>query len=78
VARPKLFDQHEKIRLNLELSREVHEQLQTLQHETGAASLTEVIRRALALYDVVVDHVADNGKVVFRYSDDAEETLKII
>lgn len=67
-----------KVRLNLELAREVHEQLQKIQEATGAASLTEVIRRALSLYDLVVEHTGEGGKVVFRQADGEEETLRLI
>lgn len=45
---------------------------------TGAVSLTEVIRRALSLYDVVVEHTGEGGKVVFRHRDGEEETLRLI
>jgi hypothetical protein len=68
----------ERVRLNLELARDVHDQLQKIQTVTGAASLTEVIRRALALYDVVIEHTNERGKVVFKYPDDSEETLRLI
>jgi hypothetical protein len=71
-------EQDKKVRLNLELARDVHEQLQKIQAGTGAASLTEVIRRALSLYDVVVEHTTDGGKVVFRFPDGEEETLRLI
>jgi hypothetical protein len=45
---------------------------------SGAASLTEVIRHALALYDLVLEHNADNGKLVLRHKDGREEVLRII
>jgi hypothetical protein len=41
-------------------------------------SLTEVIRRALSLYDIVVEHTGEGGKVVFRFPDGEEETLRLI
>lgn len=78
MARPKLINPDEKVRLNLELNKEAHAHLQKLQDETGAASLTEVIRRALAVYGGVVGHVKENGKVVFRFSDGTEEVLRLI
>jgi hypothetical protein len=67
-----------KVRLNLELSLDVHEQLQKIQTATGAVSLTAVIRRALSLYDIVVEHMGEGGKVVFRFPDEEEETLRLI
>jgi hypothetical protein len=67
-----------KVRLNLELSRDVYDQLLQIQVATGAVSLTEVIRRALALYDIVVEHTGEGGKVVFRNAEGDEETLRLI
>jgi hypothetical protein len=52
MARPASV--HEKKRLTLELPAPVRERLDQLRERTGAESVTEVIRRALALYDAVV------------------------
>jgi hypothetical protein len=40
--------------------------------------LTEVIRRALALYDLVLEHSSEEGKIVLRHKDGREEVLRII
>lgn len=76
--KPKPPTQPEKVRLNLELSQPVYEQLQALQHHTGAASLTEVFRRSLALYDLVTEHLSSGGKILLRDTDGTEEGLKIL
>jgi hypothetical protein len=40
-------------RLNLKLTAEVSDRLENLQQATGAASLTEVIARSLAVYEAL-------------------------
>ncbi len=45
---------HEKRRLTLEFTAAVRERMDELREKTGAESVTEVIRRALAFYDVVL------------------------
>jgi hypothetical protein len=68
----------ERVRLNLDLQTEVKERLDGLQERTGAASLTEVIRRALALYDLVVDHQKAGGRIQLYNRDGTVETLTIL
>lgn len=53
-------------RMTLELTEAVRARLDTLQERTSAASITEVIRRALAAYEVLVEHVATSGSVVLE------------
>ena len=78
MPKPNTTTPPEKVRLNLELSRPVHEQMQALQKRSDASSLTEVIRRALALYDVVTEHLSGGGQVVLRREDGEEEKLRIL
>lgn len=66
-----------KTRLNLEVPKS-RDQLDELVTRSGASSLTEVIRRALALYDLVLEHSAEEGKIVLRHKDGHEEVLRII
>jgi hypothetical protein len=55
-----------KYRFNLELSDKAKEQLDELQRRTDAATLTEVIRRALSVYDALQRHTSDNWELVLR------------
>ena len=68
----------EKVRLNLELSETVRDQLEELKTKSDATSVTEVIRRSLALYDLYVDHVLQGGAIILRDSKGEEERLKIL
>ena len=68
----------EKVRLNLEIHPDVKARLDDLQDRTQAASLTEVIRRSLALYNLVVDLQEEGGRIIINRKDGSTETLAIL
>ena len=51
--------------------------MQEVQHRSHAASSTEVLRRALALYDLVTEHTVDGGDIVLVDSKGKQEKLRI-
>ena len=63
----------EKHRFNLELTKGAKEQLEDLQKRTEAASLTEVVRRAIAVYDALQQYVADDWEIVLRHKKGGAE-----
>lgn len=67
-----------KTRLNLQIPKVVKDQLSELEEKSGATSLTEVIRRSLSFYDVLIDHVNEGGEVIFVRKDGTEEKLRIL
>ncbi len=68
----------DRTRLSLDVSPKVREQLDHLEARTEAGSITEVIRRALSLYDLVTEHQVEGGKLVFRHADGDEEILRVL
>lgn len=68
----------EKVRLNLEVPKHVRTQLDDIVARSTCSNLTEVVRRALALYDLVLEHTGQGGDVVFRHEDGKEEILRIL
>ncbi|KYF80443.1 hypothetical protein BE20_24815 [Sorangium cellulosum] len=65
-----------KVRLNLELPERVRERLERVRELSEADSLTEVIRRALSVYDALLTTTHDEGgKVVLRSADGNEREL---
>jgi hypothetical protein len=68
----------QKVRLNLELPQPVRENLARLQDETHSSSVAEVIRRALALFDLAVEHTKEGGDVVLRRKDGTEKTIHLV
>lgn len=67
-----------KTRLNLEFSKSVTERLEKLVENSGAGSKTEVIRRALALYETVAERRAMNDALICRSADGTERELIVI
>jgi hypothetical protein len=55
-----------KSRLDLNLPQAVRERITKLQDHTGAESMTEVIRRALSVYDALVSATADGDEIIVR------------
>ncbi len=53
--RGKMVPPTPKIRLNLDITEQVRDRLLKLQQKSEASSFVEVIRRALALYEMVSD-----------------------
>ena len=68
----------DRTRLSLDVSPKIREQLDHLEARTEAGSITEVIRRALSLYDLVTEHQMEGGKLVFRHTDGDEEILRVL
>jgi hypothetical protein len=67
-----------KKRLNLELDEATYRVLERLKSDTGAASLTEVIRRAAALHKEITDRRRVGAKFVFRYEGGEEVELLVL
>ena len=68
----------ERVRLNLEFPPQIYDQMQEVQRRSNAASLTEVLRRSLALYDLVTEHVDGGGDIVLVDRDGTKEKLWIL
>jgi hypothetical protein len=78
MPKPNKTNSSEKVRLNLEFPQEIYNQMQEVQQRSHAASLTEVLRRALALYDLVTEHIVDGGDVALLNRDGKPEKLHIL
>ena len=64
--------ENKKHRLNLDVPKEFRSQLDDLVARSTCSTLTEVVRRSVALYDLVLEHVHEGGKIVFRHYDGTE------
>jgi hypothetical protein len=78
MPKPNKINSSEKVRLNLEFAPQIYEQMQEVQQRSHAASLTEVLRRSLALYDLVTEHIVDGGDIVLVDSKGKQEKLHIL
>jgi hypothetical protein len=78
MPKPNKIDLPERVRLNLEFAPQIYDQMQAVQQRSHAASLTEVLRRSLALYDLVTEHVLDGGDIVLVDGNGNKEKLRIL
>lgn len=78
MARPRLRAENERVRLNLEINKTLYRQMQTLQRRSGVSSLTDLVRKSMAFFDLVQEHINAGGKIVFRHADGTEEILKLL
>ena len=67
-----------RVRLSLDVSHDVRDSLNRLAQVTDSHSITEVIRRAVAIYDIIVEEQAKGTKLVFRQRDGEEETIRVL
>ncbi len=70
-------NEHDRIRLNLVVNHQVKARIERLQALSEGASLTEVIRRALVLYDELLTIRQEGGRFVIE-NGDAREVLRIL
>lgn len=68
----------ESVRLNLEISPQVRDRIERLRASTEAESLTEVIRRALAIYERLIELSESEHDIVIRGKDGDEQTLMLV
>lgn len=66
------------VRINLEVSPQVRDQIKDLREKSAATSLAEVFRKALAVYDMVLDQQAAGGKVVLESATGEREIVRLI
>jgi len=66
-----------KTRLNLCITTEARRGLEALMEKLKADTITEAIRRTLAIADIVVDHDVAGGDVILRWpgGDKPDEKL---
>ncbi|MEO1529800.1 MAG: ribbon-helix-helix protein, CopG family [Planctomycetota bacterium] len=64
-------------RLNLAVSRQVKDRLESIRDETHAESVTEVIRRAVAVYDFLLEKQRSGGEVIVRNDDKEREVVLV-
>lgn len=70
---PRIKGDHSRVRLTLETSEPVRKRLEDLRNTTEADSLSEVIRRALTIYETFVVRTKDEKCKVFVRDEDGSE-----
>ncbi len=69
---------HPKRRLGLDLSEKVRVKLDELKVRCDADSLSEVVRRALAVFDALLDAQQTEGALVVVRSRDGSERVLVL
>ena len=72
---PRIKKTEEIKRLNLELNVAVRQRLEELRLETKADSLTEVVRRALAVYDYLWSQKKLGARLLIEHNEEVREVV---
>jgi hypothetical protein len=72
VRPPRLVESR---RLNIELTEAAYKRLKSIEVASGAASSSEVLRRALSIYDALLTATRGGGKVILRGNGVDREVL---
>lgn len=67
-----------KFRLNLEFPAETEQRLRELKERSESTTVTEVIRKSLALFNLYLNQTKAGRALVFRDPDGSEEKLTIL
>ena len=73
-----MANKEEKVRLNLVMPPKTKELLDSLQTRTGAQTMSETIRRALVLLDVVSAEQEKGSTLFFHAADGNQTRLQIL
>lgn len=67
----------ERVRLNLTVTPKVRDRLERLRKSSDSETLTEVVRRALTVYEETLSVRQAGGRVVFEHADGRTESVLI-
>ena len=62
-------------RLNLEIGKDIRDRMEELRDESGSRSLTDVVSRALAVYEYLWRQKKAGGKVLIKDSEGTRELV---
>lgn len=75
---PRPRRENKKVRLNLDMPETVKERLEEIRDVTYADSMSEVVRRALAVYELVTRETARGSVFIVRSSNGSERQVEIL
>lgn len=70
--------QETTVRLNLVMPQKTKQLIDDLQDRTGAVSMSEIIRRALALFDIVTTTQEDGGELFIHWLNGKESQVHFL
>jgi hypothetical protein len=78
MSAPDFTKDRETVRINLEVTPSVRDQIKALRVKSDASSLAEVFRRSLAVYEMVIDLQKQGGKFILESREGERETIRIM
>lgn len=75
---PRIKRKIPKVRLNLDLPQTLKDQIEQLRYASHADSLSEVIRRSLAIYDYLVTENSAGSTIIVRHKDGTESRIALL
>lgn len=79
--KPKSFGERAteaRARLSLDLDASTKANFEALRSRAGIGSLTDVIKKGVALFDVATAHQKNGGAIIFRHADGREERIVLL
>lgn len=67
-----------RARLSLDLDPKVKRNFEELCTRTGTSTLTDLIKKSVALYHIAADHTTHGGSLIFRHKDGREERIIVL
>jgi hypothetical protein len=67
-----------RARVSLELDDKIKSKLDKIRERSGASTLSEVFRRSLSLYDVVLENYSQGGELIFINPDGTEKRIHLV
>ena len=65
------------VRMNLEMSQQVRKKLEHIS-DTTDESLSQVVRRSVAIYEMLLNEKSSGGVILIRASDGTEKQVVIV
>lgn len=65
------------VRMNLEMSPQVRKKLEKISDQTDE-SLSQVVRRSVAVYEMLLAETSAGGEIVIRASDGTEKRVVLV
>lgn len=66
-----------KDRLSLEFSEGTKDSFEKLKEKCGASSISEVVRRALVIYEYLLDQQKSGGRIITEHPDRPNEVIRV-
>jgi hypothetical protein len=67
-----------RARLSLDIDARTKKEIEILLVRTQAPTITALIKKSIALFDVIDAHRTSGGTVIFRHANGKEEQIKIL